>query len=543
MTIKAYTFDRAQMSALEASKFQNELMYNKTAILSGLTGSWDFEEGFSFTINTGLCVVQGRFIEISEPEKFYFPVGKILKGDTMAMRLDLGLNNESTGTPGTTSYHATINQVRLEKVNESELRSDDLIANPNSGKFDFVIGKFAEASTEAVPHPKFEVTGPMYTIWRYLNATESTEAKLHTDTAVSISNDIDAGNAEFQDIRALGKLKANNGHFSIASRDGDTGDDSAALDMTIDEDNSQIDIEGRYLNKITLDTPIEFKDLGDTPAINGRATSADKWANKRALLVSGDASGSTTFDGSSNVTLELTIPPVTQSNPASLTKTIGVTNGAWVINETKVDSKGRFNGRQATLLTVEDQTVGVKQDIANLRSDTNTLSAKVSSLEENGLSLSKVSMGNRNLNITDKSGSSFSGHTAKLIGLETNGNTPTASHDFLPQVLQVNIVSANVPKTTPSGNPYLVAEVDRSYTMNGKTYTLDTSSQIQVNSNAFINDGSTTKIVKCSLNANPGANKVAVVLLFETPFSNDASASFSINFNFDKSVTIHETAQ
>lgn len=542
MTIKAYTFDRAQMSALEASKFQNELMYNKTAILSGLKGSWDFEEGFSFTIDTGLCVIQGRFVEISEPEKFYFPIGKIAKGDTMAIRVDLGLNNESTGTPGTTSYHAKINQVRLEKVNESDIQSNDLIANPNSGKFDFVIGKFAEASTEAVPHPAFEVTGPTYTIWRYLGDPSTNDAELYTDTRVSIGNDIDARNAEFQDVRALGKLKANNGHFSIATR-GSEGEDTASLDMTIDDDNSQLDIEGRYIDKITLDTPIEFKDLGDQPAINGRVTSADKWTNKRALLVSGDVSGSATFDGSSNATLELSLPPITQNNPQSLNKTIGVNTGAWFINETKVDAKGRFTGRQATLVTVEDQTVGVKQDISVLKADTKQLDTRVTSLEENGLSLNSVSIGSRGVNITDKSGSSFAGHSAKLIGLETNGNNPTASHDFLPQVLQVKIVNANIPKTTPSGNPYIVAEVDRSYQKNGKTYTLDTSVPIQIDDHAFVSVDGTTKIVACGLNANPGSTKVAVSILFEENFTIDASVSFSIDFHFDKSVTLNETAQ
>lgn len=483
MTVKAYTFDRAQITAHEAAKFQNELMYNKSAVLSGMHGSWEYDEGYSFAVSEGLAVIYGRFVEFTEPEKFYFPVGSIKAGDVIAISIDLSVNNESTGTPGTQGYHATINQVDVRKINKADIEDFDLFINPN-GQTDFVLGEFKEASTDSNPRPVFTESNNRNIIWHFEDDTDIGDV-LFTDSSVQINKSLKAGHTELSELDVTG------GNLTL--RDVNVDDDEVPeLRVSVMNESRTAEVYTANLDKIDLDVPLNFTGDSDEPAFNGRAASADKLTNARAFLVTGDVTGSTTFDGSKNAALDLQLAPL-KVTKREWHATVGVGKEQWLSGWLKFDEKGRLYDYGSIGISVEDQTVEVKQDIktlqgdtaalktsnadlvkstAKLTSDVKGLDERVSVIEDSGggsggggMTFAKLKQVSRRVEAKGLTGGSFDLPKAKVYGLYNE-----STREFLPQELVVTISGAKLTPETVIDNPERIASIPLSYTLGEQTF-------------------------------------------------------------------------
>lgn len=99
--------------------------------------------GLVATIGTGQAVIQGRLIEITQPETLTLPANS---SGYIAIVVDLTKTNDVSGEIGTPSYSVKVNQVYLAAVTGT-LTQDDL----NNGGFvnEMAIAKFTTTTTTA----------------------------------------------------------------------------------------------------------------------------------------------------------------------------------------------------------------------------------------------------------------------------------------------------------------------------------------------------------------------------------------------------------
>ena len=99
--------------------------------------------GLVATIGTGQAVIQGRLIEITQPETLTLPANS---SGYIAIVVDLTKTNDVSGSVGTQNYSVKVNQVYLAAVTGT-LTQDDL----NNGGFvnEMAIAKFTTTTTTA----------------------------------------------------------------------------------------------------------------------------------------------------------------------------------------------------------------------------------------------------------------------------------------------------------------------------------------------------------------------------------------------------------
>lgn len=547
MTINAYTFDRSQMTAYEASNFQNELMYNKNVVLKGMECQWDGEEGFSFRINKGLAVIYGRFVELIEPEMTYLPIGSIKDGDCMAIRIDLGKNNESSGTPGTSSYHPVIHQVWTEKVNESDLNHQNLLELPNSGKFDLVLGKFEGASTDANPRPKFENQNND-PVWRFIpkhqdNAGAWYEAVIEGYSDVELKNNkLTAHEVDGGTVTATQQLRSTHGNFVINNEESARDNDPIMeLRTQFNDDDNSVSIQAENVESLFLDVATFELPVAEDGKANfkGVSSGALKLMQSRSITLNGDIVGSAMFDGSQNITIEANQAPRTVYKD-NYHAVMGVDKEQWFNGGIELDEKGRVSAIHTVGMKVEDQTVGVKKDIAALQTRTTTIESKnteqdtkitaitndvtglktrVSDLEAGGggtggggTSLKDYKVATRELEYKSVLADNPFPGSARVIGLEYKSTSNVIT--FLPQTIEIK-VSESIAQGTESGGFHLTNTVAKSYVVNGKTYEFDfvanPSDNIEA-SNVIIFDG---KLAKLQAGFTVGQSAIQVGIMYD----------------------------
>ena len=173
--------------------------------------------------------------------------------------------------------------------------------------------------------------------------------KLQTARTISLSGDA-TGSASFDGTAAVTIAATLADSGVTADQYGETTDKSVGFGGTISVPSLTVDSKGR----VTDATAVTVTLPAAPTTITGNAGSASKLATARAIALSGDVSGSTTFDGSTGVTIAATL-----ANSGATAGTYGETTaktvsfgGTIAVPKVTVDAKGRVTSIASTTVTM-----------------------------------------------------------------------------------------------------------------------------------------------------------------------------------------------
>ncbi|HEL1640807.1 TPA: hypothetical protein TXL57_001747 [Streptococcus suis] len=114
MTIVGYQFDRAKVSASNDAALYNSLANGKSYILDGQgSGLQVTVSGLTATVGTGMALICGRLVEVTEAETVTLPASS--KG-YLVIAINLSKSNTSVGTLGMEDYSVVNNQLSVKFV-------------------------------------------------------------------------------------------------------------------------------------------------------------------------------------------------------------------------------------------------------------------------------------------------------------------------------------------------------------------------------------------------------------------------------------------
>lgn len=143
MAITMYQSDRNTVSPANDASLYTAITNGQSVILPRGNNFNITVNGLVATIGTGQAIIQGRLIEITQPETLTLPANS---SGYIAIVVDLTKTNDVSGSAGTPSYSVKVNQVYLAAVTGT-LTQDDL----NNGGFvnEMAIAKFTTTTTTA----------------------------------------------------------------------------------------------------------------------------------------------------------------------------------------------------------------------------------------------------------------------------------------------------------------------------------------------------------------------------------------------------------
>lgn len=143
MAITMYQSDRNTVSPANDASLYAAITNGQSVILPRGNKFNTTANGLVATIETGQAIIQGRLIEITQPETLTLPANS---SGYIAIVVDLTRTNDVSGSAGTPSYSVKVNQVYLAVVTGA-LTQDDL----NNGGFinEMAIAKFTTTTTTA----------------------------------------------------------------------------------------------------------------------------------------------------------------------------------------------------------------------------------------------------------------------------------------------------------------------------------------------------------------------------------------------------------
>ena len=139
MTYVGTPFDKMRVTPSLDARVSEKLSGTDVIPIWGLTVS---STGLNAVVNSGECVIMGRYVRITEQEPVNVPANWT---GNICITIDLTKNNESSGNPVYDNYSVTNNQIYTRCVTDENLRKDDI--NINGGVFDLVIATVVTDAT------------------------------------------------------------------------------------------------------------------------------------------------------------------------------------------------------------------------------------------------------------------------------------------------------------------------------------------------------------------------------------------------------------
>lgn len=133
MAITGYTFDKAKVTPDKEALLYDFFNFKKSSVLKGFYDDFDAEvNGLNITLKKGRAIICGRYVE--NDDDFTLVVPPNYSG-FLCISIDLDKTNDVAGTPHTSSYTVTFNQISINLM--SSLTKENLI---NGGKrYDFAL--------------------------------------------------------------------------------------------------------------------------------------------------------------------------------------------------------------------------------------------------------------------------------------------------------------------------------------------------------------------------------------------------------------------
>ena len=140
MTIEGTTFDLMRVTPADDALLYDGLAGNKNRVIQYGTKFAMTTSGLNAYVDTGAAVVEGRLIRVTAQERIAIPANS---SGYISITIDLTQVNSFVGTPGSTNYVPTNNQVRIETV--SSLVQQDLHGN---GKlYTFALAQYSSTAS------------------------------------------------------------------------------------------------------------------------------------------------------------------------------------------------------------------------------------------------------------------------------------------------------------------------------------------------------------------------------------------------------------
>ena len=171
LSIRGFTFDRAPVPARSDRSLYSYLNNDKSEVLRNRgNGIAVTTEGLTITVDTGTAIIQGTFVEITNPITLQVPPGY---NGHLCIVINLSQLNEATGTPGLGDYIFTNNQLKVDLV--QNLTHDDL--NNNGIIYTFDLGSVLSDSVNTT----FTRNSTSYggVVWHDLNVTLKNDFTFH----------------------------------------------------------------------------------------------------------------------------------------------------------------------------------------------------------------------------------------------------------------------------------------------------------------------------------------------------------------------------
>ncbi|WP_424571547.1 hypothetical protein ACOV5J_05460 [Weissella soli] len=143
MTITMYQSDRNFVTPANDASLYSALARDASAVLNRGDQFKTSVNGLTVTVSTGQAIIQGRLVEIIDPEVLVLPANS---SGTIALVVDLSQDNDVSGTVGDVDYAVTVNQVYLSAISGT-ITQDDL---NNSGViYELPLANFTSTATTA----------------------------------------------------------------------------------------------------------------------------------------------------------------------------------------------------------------------------------------------------------------------------------------------------------------------------------------------------------------------------------------------------------
>lgn len=142
MTLKGYQFDRETVPPLAEARLFDFFNRGNNIVLPGIENGMSVTtSGLTATIDTGMCIIKGRGVQVISPHDVSIPQNA---SGYLVITIDLTQVNHSTGAVGTDSYIVENNQIRAEYVTEL-IRQD--VNNTGTGIFMLNLGSITSTTT------------------------------------------------------------------------------------------------------------------------------------------------------------------------------------------------------------------------------------------------------------------------------------------------------------------------------------------------------------------------------------------------------------
>ncbi|AOT56554.1 hypothetical protein [Weissella soli] len=143
MTITMYQADRNFVTPVNDASLYSALARDTSAVINRGDRFKTSVNGLTITVGTGQAIIQGRLVEIIDPEVLVLPANS---SGTIALVVDLSQDNDVSGTVGDVDYAVTVNQVYLSAVSGT-ITQDDL--NNGGVIYELPLANFTSTATTA----------------------------------------------------------------------------------------------------------------------------------------------------------------------------------------------------------------------------------------------------------------------------------------------------------------------------------------------------------------------------------------------------------
>ena len=545
---RTITMPAAQTSVTGNAGTATKLAMARTIAISGaVTGTATSFDGSS-NISISATAVDGSKVTGTVPQASKDGQGNTIS-TTYAKKTDVYTKTEVNGlVAGAYHYKGTV-------ATEADLPTTDVVSGDVYNIGSDLSGKNVAAIVDADGNISWDSLSGTVDLSAYLTKTQSDNAylgktataaaatKLATARTISLSGDV-TGSASFNGTTnaTISATLADSG--AKAGSYGPAENTSVSHAGTISVPQVTVDAKGRVTG-IAART-ITFPTV--QTSVSGNAGTATKLATARTISISGDATGSTTFDGSANRTISVTLADsgaTAGTYGESATKTAGF-GGTIAVPKVVVDAKGRVTGISTSTVTLPAAPTSVS---GNAGSATKLATARTISLSGDASgSVTFDGSANKDIAVTladsGVTAGTFGPTAAATLGFGGSVNVPKVIVDTKGRVTGIAHYAIKLPAapTTVTGNAGSATKLATARYINGVSF--NGTADIVNYGTCSTAAATIAKVVSCTGFALKTGARISVKFTVTNTVTPTANAPITLNVNGTgaKSIFYHGAA-